>query len=250
MKTSFSHLLLSFALCLVLCGCHKSSDTTSTAIASQTPTTSKPFKVQVDGKSGFIDKTGQIVIPPQYENVDDFSEGLALVCVGACSTETFLGYKYDDNFKKVEVEQSFKYGFIDESGKFIINPMFESAKKFSEGMAAVCEGKGCYYGKKDTNEKKWGFIDKQGKMVIAPQFDDATEFHEGLAAVGVGGKYGYINKTGVFVVNPLYDSGLQFDGGFAPVTMKEPSEDGNDLNAKYKWGFIDTTGKYIWQPSR
>jgi hypothetical protein len=244
-----SNIWLSIALCLTLCGCNKSASDTA-ANVEQTPKTAKLLRVQVDGKIGFIDGTGKIVIPTQYESMGEFSEGLASVCVGECSTEHILGYRYDDNYKKIDVEQSFKYGFIDESGKFAINPMFEDARKFSEGLAAVCEGKGCYYAKRDTDQKKWGFIDKQGKMIITPQFDDATEFHEGLAAVGVGGKYGYIDKTGSIVINPLFESEIAFDGGFAMVSVKEPGADKNDILTKYKWGYIDKTGKYIWQPSR
>ena len=32
-------------------------------------------------KSGFIDKTGKVVIEPQFDGVGDFSEGLASVAI-------------------------------------------------------------------------------------------------------------------------------------------------------------------------
>lgn len=173
MKNS-SRVCLSLALCLSLCGCNRSSSSTATTTDSPTPKSPKLLRVQLDDKIGFINGTGKIVIPAQYESMSEFSEGLASVCVGECGTEHILGYKYDENYKQIAVEQSFKYGFIDESGKFVINPMYEEAKTFSEGLAAVCEGLGCYYSKRDTSQKQWGFIDKQGKMIITPQFDDAT----------------------------------------------------------------------------
>ena len=76
-----------------------------------------------------------------------------------------------------------KYGFIDKSGKVVIEPQFDYAglgiSAFSEGLAQV---------KKDG---KYGFIDKSGKVVIEPQFDDADAFSEGLAVVAIeveGGK--------------------------------------------------------------
>ncbi len=93
-----------------------------------------------------------------------------------------------------EVRLGTRWGIIDESGKYIINPQFDDVSSFSEGLAAVGLGGKC------------GFMDKQGKIVINPQFDDVrSSFSEGLATVKLGGKYGLINKRGIFVVNPVYD---------------------------------------------
>ena len=64
-----------------------------------------------------------------------------------------------------------KYGFIDKNGKVVIEPQFDYAGAFSEGLGKV---------KKDG---KWGFIDKSGKVVIEPQFDSIFNFSEGLAEV-------------------------------------------------------------------
>ena len=64
-----------------------------------------------------------------------------------------------------------KYGFIDKSGKVVIEPQFDWVGAFSEGLARV---------KKDG---KYGFIDKSGKVVIEPQFDEVRAFSEGLAKV-------------------------------------------------------------------
>ena len=64
-----------------------------------------------------------------------------------------------------------KCGFIDKSGKVVIEPQFDDVGAFIEGLAWV---------KKDG---KWGFIDKSGKVVIEPQFDGAGDFSEGLAWV-------------------------------------------------------------------
>ncbi len=64
-----------------------------------------------------------------------------------------------------------KYGFIDKSGKVVIEPQFDDAEPFSEGLAKV------------EKDDKYGFIDKSGKVVIEPQFDDAEPFSEGLAKV-------------------------------------------------------------------
>ena len=77
---------------------------------------------------------------------------------------------------------SFFWGYIDKTGKFIIQPQFDSASNFSEGFASV------------RMNNKWGYIDKTGKFVIQPQFDLASNFSEGLARIRIDGNYGYIKK--------------------------------------------------------
>ena len=85
-----------------------------------------------------------------------------------------------------------KYGFIDKTGKFVIEPRFDFADSFSGGLAAIRVG--------DEATGKYGYIDLQGTMVIEPQFAFADLFSasDGLAAVrtgtGANSKYGYIAR--------------------------------------------------------
>ena len=53
-----------------------------------------------------------------------------------------------------------KWGFIDKTGSFVINPQFDFAWSFSDGLAAVRIG--------DYETGKYGFIDKTGSFVINP----------------------------------------------------------------------------------
>lgn len=53
----------------------------------------------------------------------------------------------------------------------VIQPQFDGANAFSDGLAQVKVG------------KKWGYIDKTGKFIIQPQYDEADDFHDGLALV-------------------------------------------------------------------
>ena len=133
---------------------------------SPTKKASPLFPVQKHGKWGFIDNTGKMVVPLQYDLVLGFNEGLALVRVGE------------------------KWGFIDKTGQVVIPPRYDFPDLFSEGLAAVKIG------------HKFGFIDKTGKMVVPPQYDFAWGFLEGLASVMVGEKSGYIDKAGKYVWKP------------------------------------------------
>ncbi|OPZ92615.1 MAG: KWG Leptospira [Firmicutes bacterium ADurb.Bin419] len=49
-----------------------------------------------------------------------------------------------------------KYGYIDESGNFIIDAKFDDGEEFKEGLAPV------------KLKEKWGFINKKGKYIWKP----------------------------------------------------------------------------------
>jgi hypothetical protein len=204
------------------------------------------FPVVVNGKYGFINVSGKIVIQPQFDDFnegffeDAWAEGLAAVCVGGCKS---TANKPADG----------KWGFIDSGGRLVINPQFDYARPFSEGLSAVLVGT-----RKDNSigyspDLKWGFIDKTARYVAVPQFSQVTSFKEGFAAVCVGncefggdGKEGYIDKMGKFVINPQFDSAYAFSNGLAQVEMGRYNPTEPELSPKR--GYIDKTGKYVWNP--
>ncbi len=98
-----------------------------------------PMPVCLDGKMVYINNFGRIVIKTPYDyyqfGQNKFSEELA-------------GF-----------QENKKYGFIDETGKIIIQPAFDYIGGFSEGIAEV------------RINGKWGFIDRTGQMLIRPQYD-------------------------------------------------------------------------------
>lgn len=59
-----------------------------------------------------------------------------------------------------------KWGFVDDEGKVVIEPVFVEARSFSNGLAAVFDG------------TAWGFINSNGEIVIDCQFRDAGYFTE------------------------------------------------------------------------
>jgi len=87
-----------------------------------------------------------------------------------------------------------KWGYMDNTCTLVVNPQFDLASHFSEGLAAVRIG--------DEQTGSWGYIDSTGKLVVGPRFDYACDFSGGLACVTNRGKSGYIDKTGKFVWGP------------------------------------------------
>ena len=97
-----------------------------------------------------------------------------------------------DNSGRWQFSENDKMGFLDDSGKVVINPTFDAAGTFTDGLAAVRVG------------ERWGYINPKGDLVVNPQFDGAGEFAEGLAPVKVKDRYGYIDKKGQTVWQPQW----------------------------------------------
>ena len=126
------------------------------------------------------------------------------------------------------VEIGGKWGFIDREGTLVINPQFDDARGFSEGLALVNIG------------RNWGFIDREGTLVILSQFDDARGFSEGLALVNIDRNWGFIDREGTLVIDPQFYAAGRFSEGLAPVRI------GSRWSGK--WGFIDRQGTFVIDP--
>ena len=149
-----------------------------------------------DENESFIDSQGIPAIPQKYYRAGDFSEGLAPVAFKTKQTSPCVDCStYDWNLR---------FGFIDKTGRLVIEASFRDARAFHEGLAAV-----------QGDSRKWGFIDASGKLVIPYSFDYASFFFEGLAAVMHGNAWGYIDKTGKWVLEPRFTSAHSFHEGKA-----------------------------------
>jgi len=117
-----------------------------------------------------------------------------------------------------------RYGYVNNLGKFVLEPQYENAQPFSDFLAAV---------KKDG---KWGYINGEGKFVIEPRFEDAYLFSDQTAAVKENGKWGFINRSGKFLIEPKYENAAVFRQGLAAVQWEG------------KWGFVNKTGEMTIPP--
>jgi|GEM_PF-838858 len=120
--------------------------------------------VMINNKWGFIDSTGNEIVKPQYSEVYSFNEGMAAVA-------------------KSEV-----WGFIDEKGDLVIPMNYTNARCFSGGLAPVCNTKG-----------QWGYIDNQGKTILPFQYGYADRFRDGTAKVMKAGKWMHIDRLGKII---------------------------------------------------
>lgn len=237
------------------------------------------YPVHIDGKAGFIDREGKIVLEPKYDGASYFSEGLARVSFGRDTiitqgfsqgfideagavvvrgdwdvashfSEGLAAIGYDQTKQKFELRGRTFYssashpwyfwGFIDKTGKVVINTKFVHVSEFRDGIAVAAIP--------IMSEWKYGFIDRSGNWVIRPQFDWAGQFSEGLARVFVGGKYGFIDKSGTMIIKPRFTSALGFSEGLACVQIGGDVTKPVGMSVIRKGGrhaFIDKTGREV-----
>jgi hypothetical protein len=206
-------------------------------------------QVQVGGMTGYIDKTGRMVIAARFTYAYPFAEGVAAATTSPSGDSA--------------------WGHIDKAGNWLVAPQFDWASSFSEGLAPVGRRRGCGFIDKtgsivlqpqvspaekdcatvwgDFSEgvsrwkfgKKYGYIDRTGRVVIPARYDLTYRFSDGLAAVAVGGKWGYIDHSGKMVIAPMKLSRAEdFHRGLAFVQTED-----------VRYGYIDKTGKFVWKPT-
>lgn len=252
-KITFS-LLISFILAFSSCNYHDNSNGYDNSNNNTETETLDFLVIEKNDKYGYIDRTGKIIIEPQFDEAHSFQEGLAYVQMRG---EKELKVYFIDKTGKIVINQPFfpektgfsegltlvyityqeeygphnKYGYIDKTGKCVINPQFDWAEDFHEGLACVHIN-----GEKGFVDGKTGFINHTGDFVIAPQFRSGSFFSEGLAPIAIGNKYGYIDKSGQTIIPLQFDKAYPFSEGLARIQV-----DG-------KWGFINKSGKIVINP--
>jgi len=120
-----------------------------------------------------------------------------------------------------------KWGYINAKGNYVINPQFDDAGFFNDGLAKVKSG------------GKTGYINTKGAYIIPATFKDGTAFNDGLAFVVADGGYPTcIDKSGntKFVFNEA-----EYVSVFSEGTAVFITEDG-------KYGFVDRAKKITTNP--
>lgn len=140
------------------------------------------WSFQENGRYGYMDLKGRIVVEPIYQYAFPFRSNIALV-------ETLTQER----------------AFIDTKGNLLFNRFFSDAYSFSEGIACV----------KINNH--FSFINEQGNEVLSVKMDSVTNFTEEKAPILRGGKWGFINRSGEIIIPCEYDDVNTFEFGMASV---------------------------------
>jgi hypothetical protein len=174
------------------------------------------FPIMKDGKYGFIDVQGDIVIAPMYHYASDFHEGVAAVRRD--------GY----------------YGYIDTAGAFISEEKFDYAERFINGTARVYIQERPYY------------INRKGELLFEHQFKELTGFGSQHYAVAetYSGKICLLDSKGRMLTDTIYRSINEFSDGFACafVLTSYESDQVPQWDTNYTACVIDTNGRICVQP--
>lgn len=136
------------------------------------------YGVLLGGKYGYVDLSGQEVIPAKYARIGEFNEyGMAIVNEGG-------------SFSKNGDFEGGKNGFITRSGTIVVNPKYSYIGDFDEnGIAWINVG-----GKLDDSGEckggNFGYINAKGEEIVAPKYSFVGKFDyaTGLCWVNKGGK--------------------------------------------------------------
>jgi hypothetical protein len=216
---------------------------------------SKPrilLPVCMDNVWGYIDTTGEMVIPPQFKLAWEFRDGLAVAAP----------------VKSRAKQDHWPLGFIDINGRWVVPPRYEAVSDFHNGFAFCQISKTGKWHVLDRagnihkclqlhnllfkasgslkpayiikdGERLGGYLNERGETAIEFQFHSVSRFTDNVALVEVEacGGQGLIDKNGDWVLMPkpgrcyynfLEDLAIFWD---------------DDL-----YGFVDKTGTTVIEP--
>ena len=213
--------------------------------------------VSREGRFGYIDPSGREVIPAQYEAAGPFHEGFAGVKIDGWTAVIDKTGRVLETPKLTIAVDAIEYvdgltrafgadeqtGFLDTTGRWVIEPRFHSAGRFSEGLAwAMVQ-------ENDASAEqgftiRGGYIDPSGRFVIEPAYDFGWDFTEGHAVVWARSAdkqhktWSVIDKTGKVVLGGLTYRNL---GALHQGLIAIQDEEMN-------WGFMDLSGNVLIPP--
>jgi hypothetical protein len=171
-------------------------------------------RVTKDNKSGFINRSGEVLCPIIYNGIGQFNRNFIEVTI---------------------VAKDVKRGLVDRSGKVILEPNnryvmwldsmiyygneqdehfiydFKSGGKYKHNFGKLIpqvNGLSFY-----MKGEKYGLVDAQGKLLISAKFEKIRAYRSNRAVVQLNGKFGLIDEYGEIVQAIKYESYSYDDNG-------------------------------------
>lgn len=227
---------------LLLAGCVPEDAPSSSETAASADTAPALFPVPTGAGWGYINRSGTLVIQPQFDRAWRFTDGRALIregphfgyidTTGAVVVEPRFSDAWHFSEGLAPVQTDSLWGFINPEGELVVDPQFDLVP----GVLEDHPPDGPY--RRANVNGRYGFRNADGDLVIDPQFDQAWHFSEGRARVKQDGRWGFIDQSGAVVIPPRFEQAWDFRDGLARVTLDNGTV-----------GYVDRDGTLVW-PNR
>ena len=141
--------------------------------------------VRVGACYGYANAAGELVVPAEYDEVEEFKNNYAIV------------------------RKNDKWGIIDRTGKMTVACQYDKIYLYNNDIYTV--KKGTLHGLVKTN----GSIVQAVKYVSINSLDE----EENRAKIRLGDKWGYLDENGNIVISIKYNTALSFNNGKALVCV-------------------------------
>lgn len=205
-------------------------------------------RFRLNGLYGYLSITdGSFIIPPQYEQARDFSEGLAAVEYkmsrwkfidpdnkSAFPNEITFAYSYKNGLAVVQERGDGLYGLIDKKARWVLPPSYGAMSPSYKGTALVGHVAVKYKKYLDYFE----FVHSDGIRHDSNKFQEIGFFSNDIASVKMNDKWGYVDTQGKWVIEPRFEEVQEF----TTPTIAAAKLDG-------LWGIIQKDGTWLISPT-
>jgi len=139
-------------------------------ITSILPGNEELYGAFADQKYGFVNQSGKLIIPCQFDTINKFSEGLA------------------------GIKSNGLWGFVNREGAIAITPQFDEVGQFRRGLAIV------------KKEGKSNIIDKTGNILLPEYYNQISLSDDYYFITEKDGLYGMIDPMGAEICAPNFQS--------------------------------------------
>jgi len=135
-----------------------------------------------NGKYGFVDSKGRLVIANRYENIGEFHEGMAQIMLLS------------------------KWGYINRDEQIMVQPTYDKAENFYFGLAIV------------TSNNKVGVINKKGESILSLKYDSIKRTPDNHYVLSINLLKGLADEAGRLTIEPRFEQLMVTKSGMVLVS--------------------------------
>ncbi|MCH5328728.1 MAG: WG repeat-containing protein, partial [Coprobacter sp.] len=153
-----------------------------------------------NGKWGTVNRKGETIIEPIYNEIQPFSEGICIGIIKEEEKQTIVAldskgkelFRLKDNYSydgfvfrggRMTIQKGDVLGYIDKKGEFTKLPAkFEKYFGFSDKYYAFC-----------NSDYKWGIVNKENDVIVRAKYEEISYIDNNMFLVKNGDTYQIIN---------------------------------------------------------